>query len=156
MEAQSKIIMLNIQIILCDKKPYIRTLTHRVICANVIAWSWPKPLTQTFALYLKNRHSYYYFSSIYQIFALSKDLYILPVPCILNQGVRFLTMNRYDTFTRTPVRVSKINSAARAQLTLQMLTLFKKYQQTMPSLVSTKAYAPLGARQLHKQMMTYG
>ena len=36
--------------------------------------------------------------------------------------------NRYaDIFTRTSVRVSKMNAAARAQLTFQMLTLLKKY-----------------------------
>ena len=31
------------------------------------------------------------------------------------------------TFTRLPVRVSKMNAFARAQLTFQMLTLLQKY-----------------------------
>ena len=38
-----------------------------------------------------------------------------------------LKWSYFDTFTRTPVRVSKMNAAARAQLTLQMFTLLKKY-----------------------------
>ena len=33
----------------------------------------------------------------------------------------------FDTFARTPVRVSKMNAVARAQLTFQMLTLLQKY-----------------------------
>ena len=33
----------------------------------------------------------------------------------------------FDTFTRTPVRVSKMNAVAHAQLTYQMLTLLQKY-----------------------------
>ena len=37
------------------------------------------------------------------------------------------TFSVSDTFTRTPVRVSKMNAVARAQLTFQMLTLLKKY-----------------------------
>ena len=36
-------------------------------------------------------------------------------------------LKNFDTFTRTPVRVSKMNAVARAQLTFQMLTLLKKY-----------------------------
>ena len=35
-------------------------------------------------------------------------------------------LNDFDTFTRTPVRVSKIYAVARAQLTFQMFTLLKK------------------------------
>ena len=37
------------------------------------------------------------------------------------------TFSVSKTFTRTSVRVSKMNAVARAQLTLQMLTLLKKY-----------------------------
>ena len=36
-------------------------------------------------------------------------------------------LKTFDTFKRTPVRVSKMNAVARAQLTFQMLTLLKKY-----------------------------
>ena len=36
-------------------------------------------------------------------------------------------LKNFDTFTRTPVRVSKMNAIARAQLTFQMLTLLQKY-----------------------------
>ena len=35
----------------------------------------------------------------------------------------------FDTFTRTPVRVSKMNAVARAQLTFQILTLLEKYNK---------------------------
>ena len=34
-------------------------------------------------------------------------------------------LNNFDTFTRTPVHVSKMNAVACAQLTYQMLTLLK-------------------------------
>ena len=36
-------------------------------------------------------------------------------------------LKNFDTFTRTPIRVSKMNAVARAQLTFQMLTLLQKY-----------------------------
>ena len=42
-------------------------------------------------------------------------------------GQDIFCLKNFDTFTRTPVRVSKMNAVAWAQLTLQMLTLFKKY-----------------------------
>ena len=34
-----------------------------------------------------------------------------------------VSIKNFDTFTRTPVHVSKMNAVARAQLTFQMLTL---------------------------------
>ena len=43
-------------------------------------------------------------------------------------GRDIFCLKNFDTFIRTPVRVSKMNVAARAQLTYQMLTLLKKYQ----------------------------
>ena len=36
-------------------------------------------------------------------------------------------LKNFGTFSRTPVRVSKMNAVARAQLIFQMLTLLKKY-----------------------------
>ena len=42
-------------------------------------------------------------------------------------GRDILCLKNFDTFTRTSVRVSKINAVARAQLTFQMFTLLKKY-----------------------------
>ena len=36
-------------------------------------------------------------------------------------------LKNFDTFSRTIVRVSKMNAVARAQLISQMLTLLKKY-----------------------------
>ena len=39
-------------------------------------------------------------------------------------GWDIVCLKKFDTFTRTPVRVSKMNAVARAQLTFQMLTLF--------------------------------
>ena len=41
--------------------------------------------------------------------------------------MKHLNLNQPDTFTRTSVRVSKMNAVARAQLTVQMLTLLQKY-----------------------------
>ena len=35
-------------------------------------------------------------------------------------------LKNFDTFTRTSIRVPKMNAVAREQLTLQMLTLFLK------------------------------
>ena len=40
-------------------------------------------------------------------------------------GRDIFCLKNSDTFTRTPVRVSKMNADARAQLTYQMLTLLK-------------------------------
>ena len=42
-------------------------------------------------------------------------------------GQDIFCLKNFDTFTRTPIRVSKMNAVARAQLTFQMLTLLKKY-----------------------------
>ena len=42
----------------------------------------------------------------------------------------FLSQN-FGTFTRTSVRVSKMNAVARAELTCIMLTSFKEYPKTM-------------------------
>ena len=39
-------------------------------------------------------------------------------------GRDIFCLKNFDTFTRTPVRVSKINAVARPQLTFQMLTSF--------------------------------
>ena len=41
-------------------------------------------------------------------------------------------LRNFDTFTRTPVRESKMNAVARAQLTFEMLTLLKKISQNQP------------------------
>ena len=41
-------------------------------------------------------------------------------------GRDIFCLKTFDTFTRTAVRVSKMNAVARAQLTFQMLTLLKK------------------------------
>ena len=38
-------------------------------------------------------------------------------------GRDIFCLKNFDTFPRTPVRVSKMNAVARAQLTFQMLTL---------------------------------
>ena len=46
---------------------------------------------------------------------------------ILPSGRDIFCLKNFDTFTRTSVRVSKMNAIARAQLTFQMLTLFQKY-----------------------------
>ena len=43
-----------------------------------------------------------------------------------HSGRDIFCLKNFDTFTRTPVRVSKMNAAARAQLTFQMLTLPQK------------------------------
>ena len=42
----------------------------------------------------------------------------------------FSASKNFDPFSRTPVRVSKMNAVARAQLTFQMLTLLQKYQNS--------------------------
>ena len=42
-------------------------------------------------------------------------------------GRDIFCLKNFDTFTRTSVRVSKMNAVARAQLTVQMLTLLKRY-----------------------------
>ena len=42
-------------------------------------------------------------------------------------GRDIFCLKNFDTVTRTPVRVSKMNADARAQLTFQMLTLLKNY-----------------------------
>ena len=42
-------------------------------------------------------------------------------------GWDIFCLKNFDTFTRTTVRVSKMNAVARAQLTFQMLTSLKKY-----------------------------
>ena len=42
-------------------------------------------------------------------------------------GRDIFCLKNFDTFTRTPVCVSKMNAVARAQLTFQMLTLLLKY-----------------------------
>ena len=42
-------------------------------------------------------------------------------------GRDIFCLKNFDTFPRTPVHVSKINAVTRAQLTFQMLTLFKMY-----------------------------
>ena len=36
-------------------------------------------------------------------------------------------LKNFDTFTWTPIHVSKVNAVARAQLIFQMLTLLQKY-----------------------------
>ena len=41
-------------------------------------------------------------------------------------GRDMFCLKNFDTFTRTPVGVSKMNAVARAQLTYQLLTLVKK------------------------------
>ena len=41
-------------------------------------------------------------------------------------GEDIFCLKNFDTFTRTSVRVSKMNAVARAQSTFQMLTLSKK------------------------------
>ena len=46
-------------------------------------------------------------------------------------GRDIFCLKNFDTFTRTPVRVSKVNAVARAQLTFQMLTLLQKSLQYM-------------------------
>ena len=48
---------------------------------------------------------------------------------VLLRSRHFLSQN-FDTFKRTPVRVSKMNAFARAQLTFQMLTLLKNIYNT--------------------------
>ena len=42
-----------------------------------------------------------------------------------SSGRDIFCLKYFDTFTRTSVRVSKMNAVARTQLTLQMLTLLK-------------------------------
>ena len=42
-------------------------------------------------------------------------------------GRDILCLKMFDTFTRTSVRVSKMNADARTQLTFQMFTLFQIY-----------------------------
>ena len=42
-------------------------------------------------------------------------------------GQNIFCLKNFDTFTRTPVRVSKMNVVARTQLTFQILNLLKKY-----------------------------
>ena len=44
-------------------------------------------------------------------------------------GRDIFCLKNFDTFTRTPVRVSKMNAGARAQLTFQMLTLLQKHSK---------------------------
>ena len=41
-----------------------------------------------------------------------------------------LCLKNIDTFSRIPVRVSKINAVVHAQLTFKMLNLLQKYSQT--------------------------
>ena len=45
-----------------------------------------------------------------------------------SQVETFYCLKNFDIFTRTPVRVSKMNDVSRAQLTFQMLTLLQKYR----------------------------
>ena len=42
-------------------------------------------------------------------------------------GRDIFCLKNFDTFTRTPVRVPKMNAVDHAQLTFQMLTLLQKY-----------------------------
>ena len=42
-------------------------------------------------------------------------------------GRDIFCLKNFDTFTRTPVHVSKMNAVAHTQLAFQMLTLLKKY-----------------------------
>ena len=42
-------------------------------------------------------------------------------------GRDIFCLKNFDTFTRTPVRMSKMNAVARAQFTFQMLTLLPKH-----------------------------
>ena len=42
-------------------------------------------------------------------------------------GRDIFCLENFDTFTKTPVCVSKMNAVARAQLTFQMLILLQKY-----------------------------
>ena len=44
-----------------------------------------------------------------------------------SQVETFSVLKNFDTFTRTSVRVSKMNVVVRAQLTFQMLTLLQKH-----------------------------
>ena len=46
--------------------------------------------------------------------------------CMYISGRDIFCLN-FDTFTRTSVRVSKMNAVARAQLTFQIFTLLQKY-----------------------------
>ena len=43
-------------------------------------------------------------------------------------GRDIFCLKNVDTFTGTPVRVSKMNAVARAQLIFQMVTLLKKHE----------------------------
>ena len=52
-------------------------------------------------------------------------------------GRDIFCLKNFDTFPRTPVRVSKMNAVARAQLTFQMLALLQKQLYT----VETKYFA---------------
>ena len=42
-------------------------------------------------------------------------------------GRDIFCLKNFDTFKRTPGRVSKMNAVARAQFTFQMLTVLQKY-----------------------------
>ena len=42
-------------------------------------------------------------------------------------GRDIFCLKNFDTFTRTSVRVSKMNAVAHARLTVQLLTLLQKY-----------------------------
>ena len=54
-------------------------------------------------------------------------------------GGRVFCLKNFDTFTRTPDRVSQMNAVARAQLTYQMLTLLQRYTKMRHNL---KSYSP--------------
>ena len=68
-------------------------------------------------------------------FAIWDNMAMVSAPICMNPKVGFespsgwdiFCLKNFDTFTRTPVRVSKINAISRAQLTFQMLTLLQKY-----------------------------
>ena len=54
-------------------------------------------------------------------------LFLNPFNHFRHSGRDIFCLKNFDTFTRTSVRVSKMNAVARAQLTVQMLTLIKEY-----------------------------
>ena len=58
-------------------------------------------------------------------------------------GRNIFCLKNFDTFTRTSVRVSKMNSVARAQLTVHMLTFLQKYLCSFGKFQSLQLIVPV-------------
>ena len=71
-----------------------------------------------------------------------------------SSGRDIFCLKNFDTFTKTPVRVSKMNAVAHPQLAFQMLTLLLKYLIQFNSIVYSDSEDPSIQRQMNMLMWT--